>query len=71
MTNPNVPGSLVSGALAAGKKNVWIGTGSTPLELLEVKAQGKKRCAPPTGREEPDSPKPRAAGNEVRVADWR
>lgn len=42
MTNPNVPGSLVSGALAAGKKNVWIGTGSTPLELLEVKAQGKK-----------------------------
>jgi methionyl-tRNA formyltransferase len=25
-----------------GKKNVWVGTGSTPLELTQVKAQGKK-----------------------------
>ena len=33
--------------------------------------RARRRCAPPTGREEPDSPKPRAAGNEVRVADWR
>lgn len=39
---PNVPSELAPGALKAGKKNVWMGTGSTPLELLEVKAQGKK-----------------------------
>ena len=26
----------------AGKKHVWIGTATQPLELLEVKAQGKK-----------------------------
>ena len=26
----------------AGKKDVWVGTSSDPLELLEVKAQGKK-----------------------------
>lgn len=39
---PNVPSGLKPGMLLAGKKNVWMGTGSTPLELLEVKAQGKK-----------------------------
>lgn len=40
--NPNAPRSLEPGELKAGKRNVWVGTGTTPLELLEVKAQGKK-----------------------------
>ena len=42
LTNPNAPQTLAPGELRAGKKNVWVGTGTTPLELLEVKAQGKK-----------------------------
>lgn len=42
MTNPSVPKELGAGVLQAGKKNVWVGTASEPLELLEVKAQGKK-----------------------------
>ena len=41
-SNPNTPPTLAPGELKAGKKNVWVGTGSTPLELVEVKAQGKK-----------------------------
>ncbi len=40
--NPNAPTSLEPGRIIAGKKNVWIGTSTQPLELLEVKAQGKK-----------------------------
>lgn len=39
---PVTPQALAPGALVAGKKNVWIGTASDPLELLDVKAQGKK-----------------------------
>ncbi|MBT1176589.1 methionyl-tRNA formyltransferase [Bifidobacterium callimiconis] len=39
---PNVPMDLAPGELRAGKRNVWVGTATTPLELLEVKAQGKK-----------------------------
>ena len=42
LTNPNAPRSLEPGELKVGKKNVWVGTGTTPLELTEVKAQGKK-----------------------------
>ena len=42
MSNPNTPVSLEPGRIVAGKKNVWVGTSSDPLELLEVKAQGKK-----------------------------
>ncbi|OZG68314.1 methionyl-tRNA formyltransferase [Bifidobacterium eulemuris] len=42
LDNPNTPADLAAGAIHAGKKNVWVGTGTTPLELLEVKAQGKK-----------------------------
>lgn len=38
----NVPVGLQPGRLVAGKRNVWMGTATTPLELLEVKAQGKK-----------------------------
>lgn len=41
-SNPNTPSELRAGELAAGKKNVWVGTGTEPLELLQVKAQGKK-----------------------------
>ncbi|NMM93670.1 methionyl-tRNA formyltransferase [Bifidobacterium oedipodis] len=41
-TQPNVPQDLAAGMLRVGKRNVWVGTGSTPLELLDVKAQGKK-----------------------------
>ncbi|PJM72783.1 methionyl-tRNA formyltransferase [Bifidobacterium primatium] len=41
-SRPNVPGDLQPGVLTAGKKNVWVGTATGPLELLEVKAQGKK-----------------------------
>ncbi|MBT1180570.1 methionyl-tRNA formyltransferase [Bifidobacterium sp. CP2] len=40
--NPNAPESLAPGELKTGKRNVWVGTGTTPLELTEVKAQGKK-----------------------------
>lgn len=40
--DPKVPQDLTVGCLAVGKRNVWIGTASGPLELLEVKAQGKK-----------------------------
>ena len=39
---PNVPADLDAGRLYAGKRNVWVGTGDGVLELLEVKAQGKK-----------------------------
>ena len=43
-STPNAPdaGELKPGELRAGKKNVWVGTLSDPLELLQVKAQGKK-----------------------------
>lgn len=47
MDHPNAPAALAAGMIAAGKKNVWVGTGSTPLELLEVKAQGKKAMRAP------------------------
>ena len=42
MDNPNAPATLEPGRIVAGKKHVWIGTATQPLELLEVKAQGKK-----------------------------
>ena len=41
-SNPNTPAELQPGELKVGKKNVSVGTGSTPLELTQVKAQGKK-----------------------------
>lgn len=43
-TAPNTPDDLKPGALRVGKRNVWVGTGTPghPLELLQVKAQGKK-----------------------------
>ncbi|KAB7789104.1 methionyl-tRNA formyltransferase [Bifidobacterium cebidarum] len=41
-THPNTPTGLQPGELRAGKKNVWVGTGTTALELTQVKAQGKK-----------------------------
>lgn len=40
--DPAVPADLAAGAIVAGKRNVWVGTASGALELLEVKAQGKK-----------------------------
>ena len=42
MADPNLPGALETGKLALSKKHVWIGTKSQPLELIQVKAQGKK-----------------------------
>lgn len=42
MGDPNLPGALAVGKLALSKKHVWIGTKSQPLELIQVKAQGKK-----------------------------
>lgn len=42
MQNPIVPESLEQGRLYVGKRNVWVGTASAPLELMVVKAQGKK-----------------------------
>lgn len=43
---PNVPANPGAGRFVVGKKNVWVGTASGVLELLEVKAQGKKAmCA--------------------------
>ena len=41
MSNPNAPASLEPGHIVAGSTNVWVGTSTEPLELLEVKAQGK------------------------------
>lgn len=40
--DPAAPAGLAPGRLHADKKHVWVGTASDPLELLEVKAQGKK-----------------------------
>ncbi|WEV76302.1 methionyl-tRNA formyltransferase [Bifidobacterium sp. ESL0800] len=42
MNDPQVPNDLGPGRLASTKKHVWVGTVTTPLELEEVKAQGKK-----------------------------
>ena len=43
MDDPRTPAGLAPGELRAGKRNVWVGTGGdAPLELTEVKAQGKK-----------------------------
>lgn len=42
MSNAHVPDDLRPGEIRTGKKNVWAGTGDGVLELLEVKAQGKK-----------------------------
>lgn len=36
------PQALSAGELKIGKNNVWVGTATEALELLEVKAQGKK-----------------------------
>lgn len=44
---PNVPTDLAPGQLVIGKRNVWVGTATVPLELLEVKAQGKKAMRAP------------------------
>ncbi|MDF7664897.1 methionyl-tRNA formyltransferase [Bifidobacterium sp. ESL0745] len=40
--DPQVPNGLKPGMLASSKKHVWIGTATAPIELEEVKAQGKK-----------------------------
>ncbi|NMM97376.1 methionyl-tRNA formyltransferase [Bifidobacterium olomucense] len=40
--NPQTPENLRPGAIKTGKKNVWVGTGTTALELTQVKAPGKK-----------------------------
>lgn len=40
--DPAAPAGLEPGRLAVGKRNVWVGTATGLLELLEVKAQGKK-----------------------------
>ena len=42
MGNPKTPQGLEAGRIVAGKRNVWVGTATEPLELIEVKAQGKK-----------------------------
>ncbi|MCI1223927.1 MAG: methionyl-tRNA formyltransferase [Bifidobacterium subtile] len=39
------PADLVPGAIATAKQHVWVGTASDPIELLQVKAQGKKAMA--------------------------
>ena len=64
MSNPNTPVSLEPGRIVAGKKNVWVGTSSDPLELLEVKAQAKKPCVPPIGRVARISTEPTASSVE-------
>ena len=38
----DVPHGLDAGELVAGKKHVWVGTATDPLELVEVKAEGKR-----------------------------
>ncbi len=47
-----------------GKKNVWVGTGSTPLELTQVKAQGKKAMRAADWAEAHASPPPPACDNK-------
>ncbi len=41
--SPQHPENLDPGVLAVTKKHVWVGTSTDPLELLEVKPQGKKQ----------------------------
>lgn len=38
-----IEGELAPGQLLVTKKHVWVGTSTQPLELLDVKAQGKKQ----------------------------
>jgi methionyl-tRNA formyltransferase len=38
----DIPQGLTPGKLFVGKSQVWVGTSSDPIELLRVKAQGKK-----------------------------
>ena len=38
----DAPEGLAPGVLHVGKHTVWVGTASEPLELLEVKAEGKR-----------------------------
>ena len=45
MENPQTPDSLAPGRLAVGKRNVWVGTLTSPLELLRVKAQGRQEMS--------------------------
>ena len=54
MTNPNVPGRWVSGALAAGKKNVWDRHRLHTSGIAGGQAQGKKAMRAADWREEPD-----------------
>lgn len=44
-TQAAVPKQLEPGRLAVGKRQVWVGTASEPLELIQVKAQGKRAMA--------------------------
>ena len=39
---PGLPEDLKPGRLGMSKKHIWVGTASAPLELLQVKAAGKK-----------------------------
>lgn len=39
----SLQGKLTPGQLLVTKKHVWVGTATYPLELLQVKAQGKKQ----------------------------
>ena len=41
-SNPNTPTGLEPGVISVGKRNVWVGTETEALELIQVKAQGKK-----------------------------
>lgn len=43
--NPQKPAGLRPGMIAVSKKHVWIGTLTDPLELDQVKQQGKKQMA--------------------------
>ncbi|MDN5980210.1 methionyl-tRNA formyltransferase [Bifidobacterium mongoliense] len=44
-TRPETPTHLEPGRLSIGKRHVWVGTASEPLELITVKAQGKRAMA--------------------------
>lgn len=41
-SDPATPDSLAPGRVAVGKRNVWVGTITAPLELLRVKAEGRQ-----------------------------
>lgn len=46
-SDPGMPDGLAPGRIAVGKRTVWVGTITAPLELLQVKAEGRQAMSAP------------------------